>query len=143
MQNYSSDDVLDLSVSDSDNFRALLRMAHDKVCPNRHGKKRKNRAWRYSTKKLRLLAKQNFRCLDCDRKIYAHNGPRHLDATFEHIIPYRYGSSMSDHNLVMLCDSCNRARDKNFKNNGRKMVEDHYGPIDWDALLSIPIVEIV
>lgn len=124
-------------------FRALLYFAHDKVDPNRIGKRRSARILaRQSKKKQQKIIDQDGMCLDCLRDIFFHHGcPDYLKATFEHVIPYRYGSSMGDHNIVLLCGSCNQKRDRFWDRLGKTIIEDHYGPVDWDYLKSIPIVE--
>lgn len=134
-------DELVLGIPEAKDFRALLYLAHGKVCPFRaRKKKRKDFADRYRGKKMRILQQQGYECLDCGREISIYDVPNQKnEATFEHVIPYRYGSSMSDHNIVLLCGKCNRKRDQNFS---LQIIEDHYGPIDWEWLRSIPIVEI-
>jgi hypothetical protein len=139
------DNVLELGPADAKNYRALLYLAHGISDPARvRKKKRKDFSERYKAKKMKLLQDQGYLCYDCDRELWIegfnfNNLPHYQEATFEHIIPYRYGSSMSNHNLVILCGNCNQKRNKQFD---LDIIEDHFGPIDWDALRRIPIVEI-
>lgn len=139
-----SDDVLVLNAGDAQNYRALLYLAQDTLDPTRIGKKRGLFfSERYRNKKIKLLHKQDYFCSDCDREMWMEvqgENFKGAEATFEHVIPYRYGSSMSDNGLLIICSNCNRKRNKHFS---LKIVEDHFGPIDWDALKAIPIVEIV
>lgn len=128
-----------LTDRDNQNFVALVNAIYDiKV---RSGKRSTNHTLR-GGRKLSILSKQNFECYSCSKEFISTNG-RYSSATTEHVIPYRYGSSCNNHNVVLLCDNCNRKR--NIQNNHTKIIdiiEEHFGAIDYSMIPDKPIPRI-
>lgn len=130
------DKELFLTHNDSQNYIALVNSIHGvKV---RGGARSTNHTLK-GTRKLALLVKQYFQCYDCGCDFIPVNGS-YACATTEHVIPYRYGSSCSKHNVVLLCETCNNGR--NVQDNHEvlmEIIEEHFGPIDYSMIPDKPI----
>lgn len=120
-------DILFLSIADHMNYKALVNLAKNRV--KRPSNRRRSKAARSKRSKEKDIKNQNGKCLDCGKAF----NKKLTNATKEHIIPYRYGSSHSGFNIVWLCESCNSKRDENIEII-KQNIESHYGPINWDEL---------
>ena len=73
------------------NYEALCNFLNDTLA--------KKRKWRglFNAKRFKLkhLAKQDFKCLDCSREFHINEHGSYSTATADHIIPFRYGSTIS------------------------------------------------
>jgi hypothetical protein len=58
---------------------------------------------------FRVLKRDNQICRDCGRSI------KDQDVEFDHIIPWAKGGSSDDHNVKLLCRTCNRRKGKKFE----------------------------
>lgn len=127
--------MLILTKADAKNYFALIRIAKG-IKLN----KSRNRGLTHGLrgKKMKLLQDQGYQCAGgCGKEL--DNGLPENKSTFEHIIPYRFGGTMSIHNLVMMCEECNQKADQEFT---LDYIENHFGKIDWDTLRKIQIVNI-
>lgn len=59
--------------------------------------------------KLNTLRSQNFRCVDCGMKFIMDEVGNYPTATYDHIIPYRFGSVLR-YNSELVCQPCNNKR---------------------------------
>lgn len=62
-------------------------------------------------RKVLLLSKQDFKCLDCNEEFIINSNGQYSTATADHIIPWRYGGCV-DHNIEFVCNPCNQKREK-------------------------------
>jgi hypothetical protein len=120
---------LQLTRTDRMNFEALVRFSKAQ-CIHKV-KRRGGKGRKYIEQIKEMLHKQCNKCLDCSKEF----GPK-LAHTMEHIIPRRYGGTLSEHNRCLLCEKCNNAR--NFQDI-TLIIETHYGPIDWEYLATLEV----
>lgn len=129
-----------LTRNDAQNYIALVNAIHGvKV---RGGARSTNHTLK-GARKLALLAKQDFQCHDCFKDFKPVSGS-YSCATTEHVIPYRYGSSCSKHNVVLLCGDCNNKR--NIQDDHEilmEIIEEHFGSIDYSLIPDKPIPTMV
>ena len=59
---------------------------------------------------FRVLKRDNQICRDCGSAV------RDQDVEFDHIIPWSKGGSSDEHNVKLLCKTCNRRKGKKFEN---------------------------
>jgi 5-methylcytosine-specific restriction endonuclease McrA len=128
--------LLNLGYKESKNYIALVNCINDIKVPYRQRTNRPSHLKPTKSFKYKLIYKQNYRCYDCDKEFIKIN---YIDATVDHVIPYRYGSELSKFNCVIVCEPCNHKRDKS---NILEVIEDHYGLIDYNMIKNIPIIKI-
>ena len=58
-----------------------------------------------------LIHAQGGKCVDCRMK-FPFDGERYHGATADHVIPYRFGSTLC-HNVEFVCAPCNQKREAN------------------------------
>lgn len=78
--------------------------------------------------KLNKLKQQKFRCADCAIEFKPGDNNKYSDATRDHIIPHRFGSSQ-DHNIQFVCMKCNQTRDLNTPEQQLKLMLSFFGSL--------------
>jgi len=93
------------------NYIALQNFLNSRLPPKRI--RRSSRSFSKSEKdrqrKIYLLSLQDFKCKDCGVQFHINEYGFCPEATADHVIPYRYGSTLC-HNCEFVCSSCNSKR---------------------------------
>lgn len=85
--------------------------------------------------RLRLSERQNNKCAycHCEMRVRIRGEEQKQDATFEHIIPARYGGPFHHFNLVMACRECNTFHGRNSTvSKLQNEVLPLFDHLDWD-----------
>lgn len=93
------------------NYLALMNFFRGKKV-QRQGKRRKGVKIKRFESKLRYLAEQDFKCVDCCTPFNPGEDGKYSSATVDHVIPFRYGSTIAM-NKEFVCSPCNQARENN------------------------------
>lgn len=99
------------------NYIALQNFLNDRVvdrAPQRgscYNKSKKRRQ-----RKIYLLSLQDFKCKDCGVQFHINEYGCCPEATADHVIPYRYGSTLC-HNCEFVCSTCNNKRKETVMQN--------------------------
>lgn len=101
-------DVLDLTAEMEANYHALVNFLSGVSVRKNAGRRR---SCRVKNKPLEL-EQQNFSCLDCGLIFEQDERGCYSTATLDHIIPWRYGSTLKL-NREWVCDPCNNKRELN------------------------------
>ena len=95
------------------NYIALQNFLNDRVADRTPQRGRYyNKSEKRKQRKIYLLSLQDFKCKDCGIEFKPNEKGNYPEATADHIIPYRYGSTLC-HNCEFVCDSCNQKRQCN------------------------------
>jgi hypothetical protein len=124
------EDILLLTRADASNYHALCAAIENK--PMRRSSNRRDSDRISAARRLAMMVKQNYACAECGVAF----GPE-IKATFEHVVPYRFGGEANRHNGVLVCLPCNLKRDADFSIG---LIERHFGPIDYSKVEYIPHV---
>jgi 5-methylcytosine-specific restriction endonuclease McrA len=103
------DNIFELTEPMAANYQALVRYFKDETVPTKSRMGKRFSTPREIRRKNKLIRIQKCKCIDC-KVPFTFSGDRFTDATAEHIIPWRYGSSLSN-NCEFLCEPCNQIRE--------------------------------
>ena len=120
----AKDEVLLLTTADNLNYLAICAFLGGKKL--RRTDQRTSRDMISDSLRLTLLRQQDYCCAECGTEFTCIHG-QWKGITADHIIKFQYGGQANNHNIELVCKSCNLKRDANYS---IKVIEKHYGPID-------------
>jgi len=130
-----SNDILLLTTADHLNYVAICNFVHGRKV--RETRNRQSRDIVSNARKFALLHEQDYCCAHCGDTFETNGFGKYRDVTADHVIKYQYGGEANHHNIVLVHQRCNLARDREYS---IKVIEDHFGPIDQSMLVYVPVV---
>lgn len=102
-------DVLLLTENLARNYDALQNFLMGIPGPRRPRRSSYGKNAKARERKKRMIEAQGCKCMDC-QKPFTFEVDRYVDATADHVIPFRFGSTL-EMNCEFVCHDCNMKRE--------------------------------